>query len=214
MSAKYKMQNTFQILIQELYQVQRFREKCNSSLGSRNTLSNGVSNVAEMWKNFEGEQIQARFAWEWLGKAPLGIPLFCEWGIQRKVRQNPQKWRVFTVTRDGHQKSLLWRGSAGCVLLWQNIPEKPDSSLLAGQGQSMWETQFSFLTLLPHQPILGKKAAGTEAHGYGLSTEGVGPLASERCSVGQVLGNSDEGLGRVILKWISTGWMDIALRLV
>lgn len=60
--------------------------------------------------------------------------------------------------------------------------------------------QFSFLTLLPHHPNLGKKAAGTEAHGYGLSTQGVGPLASERCSVGQVLGNSDEGLGRVILK--------------
>lgn len=153
MSAKYKMQNTFQILIQELCQVQRFREKCNSSLGSRNTLSNGVSNVAEMWKNFEGEQIQARFAWEWLGKAPLGIPLFCEWGIQRKVRQNPQKWRVFTVTRDGHQKSLLWRGSAGCVLLWQNIPEKPDSSLLAGQGQSMWETVLlSDIITSPSQP--------------------------------------------------------------
>lgn len=99
MSAKYKMQNTFQILIQELCQVQRFREKCNSNLGSRNALSNGVSNVAEMWKNFEGEQIQARLAWEWLGKASLGIPLFCEWGIQRKVRWNSQKRSFYSNKR-------------------------------------------------------------------------------------------------------------------
>lgn len=213
MLAKYKMQNTFQILIQELCQVQTFREKCNSNLGSRNTLSNGVSNVTEMWKNFEGEQIQARLAWGWLGKAPLGILLFCEWGIQRRVRQNSQKWRVSTVTRYGHQKSLLWRGWASCVLLRQNIPQKPDSSLLAGQGQSRWKIQF-FLDSLPHQPILGKKAAGTEAHGYGLSTQSVGPLASERCSIRQVLGESDESMGMVISKWISTGWMNTALRLV
>lgn len=64
----------------------------------------------------------------------------------------------------------------------------------------MWEIQFYFLASLSHQPILGKKAAGTEAHGCGLSTQGMGPLASERCSVGQVLGDFDEGMGRVISK--------------